>query len=389
MVHNMVNRRGRGLRLRGPLDDLTNNELTECNEVTGLNGVTGLNELTEPGKLAARNGLAEPSAITRLRGMLEGHQRRYALRAGWIRRFVPTGLDPLDAALPHGGLPAGTVTEILCDQAGTGATTLAVRIARSCLTHEGALLDACNQSPAPAGSPSEDIAGAGSAIFIDTRGDFYPPALLSPAMRSPAPRSPVVHSHWPKPRGLKLQTCNRVPPARNTETGNALTPRRLIVLRPRSLQDAYWAMDQSLRCPAVAVVIAPFAKLDQRRSRRFQLAAQSSGCLGLILRSARSREKSFAAVRLLLEGVGSGESTGLVNGKFERVENGESARAEVTDTQSRARGSLMDDVRPCRITFLSVREGMPVEPIWVDLHHETGTGIIPAAATDRSAVRAG
>ena len=52
--------------------------------------------------------------------------------------------------------------------------------------------------------------------------------------------------------------------------------------------DFLWAIDQSLRCPAVAAVWGHLPKFEnsltrERWLRRFQLSAESSGCLGLFL----------------------------------------------------------------------------------------------------------
>ena len=41
------------------------------------------------------------------------------------------------------------------------------------------------------------------------------------------------------------------------------------------------------------------------------------------------------------------------------------------------------DVYYCRIELLTVREGTPVEPILVDLHHETGDVSLHAVPVDR------
>ena len=197
----------------------------------------------------------------------------------------------------------------------------------------GTRFGSTNLSPIPmgirqdVGHPSKPRAGAWGSdkycILLDTLGDFYPPAA------------------W--------------------QYGIALD--RLIVLRTRSAQDAFWAMDQSLRCFAVAAVIAPFTQLNERHSRRLQLAAQSSGCIGLILKPARQRVKSFAAVQMLLEGL----PTSSVAPVLSHVPTGDS--------------------HLCRLTLLAVREGRPAEPVWVDLHHEAGIGSEHPIPVDRSAAK--
>ncbi len=322
--------------------------------VQHYNDAMAIARRTDPTEIPRRNGAPQtwerndPSEIVRrLRGELERFHRRRAKRAGWSRRFVPTGLGPVDAALPYGGLPYGAITEILFDAPGVGAMSLALRIVSRCLgggnertfpvgeavdhpSKELAIVDCrlsmeqplCNrqstidnQQWVPFNAAEKDHR---SIVLIDALGDFYPPAA--------------------RQHGIEFD--------------------RLIVLRPGNERDAFWAVDQSLRCPAVAVVIAPLTRLDDLLSRRLQLAAESSGCMGLILRSVRRRTKSFAAVQMLLESV------------------------DYREAEKPA-------ARPCRITLLSVREGMPTEPLLVDLHHETGIGSIHSLPVDRSAAKTG
>jgi hypothetical protein len=148
---------------------------------------------------------------------------------------------------------------------------------------------------------------------------------------------------------------------------------RLVVLRPQNARDAFWAVDQSLRCSAVAAVIAPLSRLDERASRRLQLAAESSGCLGLVLRSAGRVGKSFAAVRLLVEGKAGDVRANTFSRAAPFMQEGQPAH----------------DACVCRITLLTVREGMPAGPLEVDLHHETGTGAVHPVPVDRPAAKTG
>lgn len=77
---------------------------------------------------------------------------------------------------------------------------------------------------------------------------------------------------------------------------------KLIVVQPSTEAEIAWALDQALRCPAVAAVVAWPAALDGHTFRRLQLAAEEGGSLGLLIRppSARS-EPSWADVRLWVE----------------------------------------------------------------------------------------
>ena len=66
-------------------------------------------------------------------------------------------------------------------------------------------------------------------------------------------------------------------------------------------KDLYWAIDQSLRCSAVGAVWGPLGSIDQRWFRRFQLSAESSGCLGLFIQSAKeAKQPSWAEVQWLV-----------------------------------------------------------------------------------------
>lgn len=66
-------------------------------------------------------------------------------------------------------------------------------------------------------------------------------------------------------------------------------------------QDLLWAIDQSLRCPAVAAVWGPLPKIDDRWQRRFQLSAESSGAMGLFVRPlAVARQPSWSEVQWLV-----------------------------------------------------------------------------------------
>lgn len=66
--------------------------------------------------------------LDRLRKLLDRHQKRSG--GGRVRSgIVSTGFERLDEALPGGGLPTGSVIEVLCGGSGAGAWTLALRIA--------------------------------------------------------------------------------------------------------------------------------------------------------------------------------------------------------------------------------------------------------------------
>jgi protein ImuA len=61
---------------------------------------------------------------------------------------------------------------------------------------------------------------------------------------------------------------------------------RIYFLRPRTPRDLLWGMGESLRCPGVAAVIAAPGRLSRIEARRLQLAAETGGGAGLLLRAA-------------------------------------------------------------------------------------------------------
>jgi len=155
---------------------------------------------------------------------------------------LSSGCPALDRALPEKGFRPGTLVEWLSRGAGDGTATLAFRAAA----------EACRDR--------------GAVVVLDRTGEFYPLAAVA----------------------------------------QGIEPARLIVVHPGNKADHTWALDQALRCPAVAAVIAwPESldgKLDGRTFRRLQLAVEQGGGLGLLIRPESVRSQpSWADVRLLVE----------------------------------------------------------------------------------------
>ncbi len=156
------------------------------------------------------------------------------------RDCISSGCPPLDRLLPQHGLLRGSLAEWLADGPGCGAGTLAVLTAR----------EACREG--------------GVLVVVDAKGTFYPPCAVA----------------W----GMPLSST--------------------FVVRPPTHQDELWAIDQALRCEHVAAVLAWPRRIDDHTFRRWQLAAEASGCLGLLVRpSVVRREPSWADVRLFVSPV--------------------------------------------------------------------------------------
>ena len=150
---------------------------------------------------------------------------------------ISSGCLSLDRLLPQQGFRRGSLVEWIAGGAGSGASLLALLTARS----------ACRSG--------------GTLVLVDRAQSLYPPAAAACL--------------------LDLQ---------NT-----------IVVHPASEKDECWALEQALRCPDVAAVVAWPQRLTSHAFRRLQLAAEHGGCLGLLVRPATARhESSWASVRMLV-----------------------------------------------------------------------------------------
>jgi hypothetical protein len=73
-------------------------------------------------------------------------------------------------------------------------------------------------------------------------------------------------------------------------------------VRPESKKEELWAFHQSLHCQGVGAVLCWPEKLDSRAFRSLQLAAESGGTVGLLIRSAEVRgHPTWSEVQLLVE----------------------------------------------------------------------------------------
>lgn len=147
---------------------------------------------------------------------------------------VPTGFAELDVWLPGGGWPAGALTEIYAERLGIGELRL-VMPAAARLTQ--------------------------SERWITL---VAPPYL---------PYAPALAAH-----GVKLS--------------------RLLLVRAPRTDESLWACEQALRARGCGAVLAWLNPVHERAVKRLQLAAEASGALALLFRSARAIPASPAALRL-------------------------------------------------------------------------------------------
>jgi protein ImuA len=152
--------------------------------------------------------------------------------------LVSAGIPALDRLLPGGGLRPGSLVEYLAADRGQGAGSLALAAARV-VCQEGRPL-----------------------VVLDRLRNFYPVACST--------------------GGIPLS--------------------QILLLRPASEAEERWALDQVLRCPGVGAVWGMCGVIGPHDFRRLQLAAESGGALGLLVRSARQRgQPTWADVQWLVE----------------------------------------------------------------------------------------
>jgi protein ImuA len=78
-----------------------------------------------------------------------------------------------------------------------------------------------------------------------------------------------------------------------------LRPERLVTVQAARTRDLLWAMEEALRCHAVATVVGEMrdGEIDGVAVRRLSLAAAESGALALLLRATPAADASTAATR--------------------------------------------------------------------------------------------
>lgn len=185
------------------------------------------------------------------------------------RPLTEAELGPLAELFPNRRLEAGLLVEWLSDGEGRGAATLAVLLARaaSAWTNRLVVVDdsglPSNERPRLKVQPDTRPCSAKPSWGSSSR--FYLPAVVG----------------W---------------------SGAAAW--EVVVVRAEREADRLWALEQALRCPAVAVVLARVGRVSSVVLRRLQLAAEATGGLGLLLRPASVKvEPSWAAVRFEVQSV--------------------------------------------------------------------------------------
>jgi protein ImuA len=156
-----------------------------------------------------------------------------------------TDLPAFDALAPGQSLARGAVHELLHDPHHAAPSFVAALLARS------------------------SAATARAVVWSDPHGTLYPPALAA--------------------LGVDLD--------------------RLYVLRPRSPADEAWAVTECLRCRGVGAVIAAPPRGSRVEARRFQLAAEHGGTVGVLVRPLTRGSDIYAAATRWLVAPARGERT--------------------------------------------------------------------------------
>ena len=181
-------------------------------------------------------------------------------------KIISSGCDAIDQLLPGRGYSPGTLVQWLVPDVLSGASQT-TRVRSSEIQPGGHAADYLSLLAA-----IEACKDGKSLVVLDPWHQFYPPAVA--ALGVDMANLIILRS---QPKGqVKAQQSNG---------------------------DLYWAIDQSLRCSAVGAVWGPLGAIDQRWFRRFQLSAESSGCLGLFIQPAKEAQRpSWAEVQWLVGG---------------------------------------------------------------------------------------
>jgi len=213
---------------------------------------------------------------------------------GPSRQVVSSGFRSLDQLLPAGGVRRGSLVEWLADDA-AGAVALAAAVA-------------CRL----AGTPTfeQPAPHAATIVVVDRGARFHPPAVL-PWLELPLREAPAA-------------------PTGGGGSGRGLARPQLVVARPSRDDDELWAIDQSLRCPGVAAVLAWPRRVHATAMRRWQLAARASGTVGLLVRGATGP---------ITAGITAGITSGITSGITDAVR---AARREPTWADARVAVSAVE-----------------------------------------------
>jgi protein ImuA len=226
------------------------------------------------------------------------------------RTVVPLTIPGLRDVLANRGLSAGSLVELLSGTEGAGVWTLALILGKHACTGKKIL------------------------VIVDEQLSFYPPAACT--------------------LGIDL--------------------RRTLIIRPKERVNTLAAFVQSLRCAAVGAVIGSFERLNAVEYRSLQLAAETGGGVGFVMRPALVNGPCFAAVRLLVTCEG-------------RRGEGRESRSSSPLSPFTPRPSPL--LRRLQIEVLRLRGDKAGRAFVLEIDHETGDVRVPASvAVAKASARA-
>ena len=83
-----------------------------------------------------------------------------------------------------------------------------------------------------------------------------------------------------------------------------INPAAVLVVRPTTVNDSLWAMEQALASQSCSAVLAWPGNIQEKQVRRLQLASKAGHCLGVLFRpAAAAQQASPAELRLQLRGL--------------------------------------------------------------------------------------
>ena len=185
-------------------------------------------------------------------------------------RAFSSGLAELDGIAPGGAFARGAIHELLTEPGNGKAMFLAMTLARE-----------LNGGQAATERRRDEAAKDFNTLSL---GPFVPSSRASSL--SPSPKSIV----WCDPAHTLY------PPAL---AGHGFPLDRLFLLHPKlpdpNGRELIWAMAECLRCKGVGAVIGAVPRLSRVQARRLQLAAETGGGVGLLLRHVGKESLHHAA----------------------------------------------------------------------------------------------
>lgn len=223
--------------------------------------------------VAQNHSVDQSSLIAQLRNKIRSAETAGRIH-GEVR--VSSGCAAIDGLLPGNGYQRGTLVQWLTG-GGQAADYLSLLAAKQAAQDGGAI------------------------VIFDPHSQFYPPAAAAIGinldnliiLKSGHSRSALSARYRSSSVSSSSVPSSSVPTS-YSHSQCALGNEELDA-------DLLWSIDQALRCPAVAAVWGPVGRIDERWFRRFQLSAESSGCVGHFVQPiAQVRQPSWADVQWLV-----------------------------------------------------------------------------------------